>query len=258
MSYTLLDYVQTILSSLDSDEVNSYNESVESLQVANIVKTCYNDLMARADLPEHYNMFELDGLGDTTKPVVMERPTQVLSLLWLDYNTIADGETDPNWKRLTFKPIDEFLKMQYNLNLDDDSVEEFNLTVGAAAINFLYRTDKAPQYYTTADDSVIVFDSLDTAVDTTLQGSKTQAYGKINQTFTMSDSFVPFFDPDVATLLLNESKILAFAELKQIGHDVAKQWSNRGWTKLQKAKRGINQDRNELDRAPNYGRNSWR
>lgn len=257
-SYTLLDYVQTILSSLDSDEVNSYADTVESLQVANIVKTAYNDLIARADLPEHYTMFELTASGDPTQPVLMTRPATVLSILWVDYNTIADGETAPNWKRLTFLPVDEFLRQQYALSLDDDNVEEMTVLSGTATISFLYRTDKAPQYYTTFDDSTIIFDSHDIVVDTTLQGTKTQCYGKLDQTFTLSDSFVPFVDRDMSTLLLNEAKILAFAELKQISHDVARQWANRGWVKSQKSARGINQDRNELDRAPNYGRKSWR
>jgi hypothetical protein len=254
--YTLLDYVQTILSSLDSDEVNSYSDTVESVQVTNIVKTCYNDILARVDLPEHYSLFELNASGDPDMPVLMTRPSSVLSLQWLKYNTIADGETTPNWRPLTFMPIDKFQEMQYQLSTDEDNVESFDYSEGTApdSITFLYRTDKAPQYFTTFNDSVIIFDSHDIEVDSTLQKTKTLAYGKKDQTFTLDDEFVPFLDPDMSTLLLNESKVLAFSELKQVGHDIAKQWATRGWTKIQKSKRGINNERNEIDRSPNYGR----
>ena len=253
-SYTLLDYVQTILSSLDSDEVNSYDDTVESVQVAHIVKTCYNDILARADLPEHFTLFELNASGDPDMPVLMTMPSSMLSLQWLKYNKIADGDTAPNWQSLTFMPIDQFQTMQYMLNTDDSNVLSFDYTENSDSLTFIYRDDKAPDYYTTFNDTTVIFDSHDDTVDSTLQKTKTLAYGKKDQTFTMDDDFIPFLDPDMSTLLLNEAKVLAFSELKQVGHDIARQWANRGWTKVQKSKRAINNERTELDRAPNYGR----
>lgn len=254
-SLTLLDYVQLIASSLDSDEVNSYDDSVESLQIANVVKTVYDDIQSRADLNEHYTMFELTASGTSTRPVMMHRPSFVTSLLWVKYNIIADGETAPHWREIKFLPIDKFMEMQYQLSTDDSNVGSFDYTVNTDnTLTFIYRDDKAPDYYTTYDDTTIIFDSYDSEVDTTLQKTKTLCYGKKDQTFTLSNTFVPFLDRDLSNLLLNEAKVLAFSELKQVGHDVAKQWANRGWTKVQKSKRGINQDRTELDRAPNYGK----
>ena len=60
---TLLRLVQDILSSLDSDEVNSISDTPESLQVANIVRTTYEDLVSLLDLPEHFSFFELTTAG---------------------------------------------------------------------------------------------------------------------------------------------------------------------------------------------------
>jgi hypothetical protein len=248
--YTLLEYVQTVLSSLDGDEVSSITDTTESLQVANIVKTVYNDIQARADIPEHYMMFQLTASGDDTKPTLMTRPSDVLSIEWVQYNKVISGETDPLFQPVTFKPLDEFLAMQDQLRVSDTEVASFSHDDAT----FIYRNDKAPDFYTTYDDATMIFDSYDSTVDTTLQASKTRCYGRKDQTFTLSNSFVPFFDRDLSTLLLNESKVLAFAELKQMGHDVARQWANRGWVKSQQTKRGIDQKRNELDRAPNYGR----
>jgi len=51
MKLSLLDITQKILSSLDSDPVNSIDDTVESIQVADIVKESYYSLMAERDWP---------------------------------------------------------------------------------------------------------------------------------------------------------------------------------------------------------------
>src|SRR5688572_14571764 len=213
--YTLLDYVQTILSSADGHEVTSITDTTESLQAANIVKTCYNDIQARINLPEHHTLFELTAPGDSTKPVLMTRPSDVMSIDWVQYDKILDGETDPNYVKLDFLELPDFLRMQDSMNVSDTTVETFEHTIGTDTITFIYRNDKAPDYYTTYDDRTFIFDSYDSEVDTTLQKDKTRCYGRKDQTFTLDNSFVPFLDRDASTLLLNEAKILAFAELKQ-------------------------------------------
>lgn len=253
-SYTLLEYVQAILSSMDSDEVSSITDTTESLQVAHIVKTVYNDIQLRMDFPEHYTLFELDASGTSTKPVLMTRPSDVMSIEWVQYNKVQSGDTDPIYRKIDFLPLDKFLLMQDTLNVSDTTVESFDQTISSDSITFIYRNDKAPDFYTTYDDLTLIFDSYDSAVDTTLQKDKTRCYGRKDQTFTLENSFVPFLDRDASTLLLNEAKVLAFAELKQMGHDVARQWASRGWNKMQKTKRGVDAIRNELDRAPNYSR----
>lgn len=240
---------------MDSDEVNSITDTTESLQVSHIVKTVYNDIQARLDLPEHYTLFELNASGDNTQPILMTRPSDVISIEWVQYNKVLTGDTDPLFQDVVFKPLNEFLAITDSLLVSDSTVESFDYTIGSDDITFIYRNDKAPNYYTTFDDLTMIFDSYDSAVDTTLQKTKTRCYGRKDQTWTMSNSYVPFLDRNASTLLLNEAKVLAFAELKQMGHDVARQWANRSWVKSQKDKRGIDINRSELDRLPNYGRN---
>jgi hypothetical protein len=118
----------------------------------------------------------------------------------------------------------------------------------------MYRNDKAPEYYTTFDDHTLIFDSFDVAVENTLQKTKTLAYGKKDQTWTEEDDFVPFIDKEMAILLLNEAKGLAFLELKQVGHPRAEQTGHRLWVANQKKKRSVDSNRDELSRAPNFGR----
>lgn len=255
MSWTLLDYTQAILSSLDSDEVNSISDTVESAQVVKILKTVYEQIVAKNDLSEHYDLYQLEASGDNTKPTKMTRPTDVHSLEWIKYNVETASNTDDYYRVIQFLPLDEFLDRMHQLVESDDTVGTFTETIGTSDIKFFYRNDVAPCYWTTFDDHTIIFDSYDSAVDTTLQKAKTLAYGKKAQTWTESDSFVPFIDSEFAVYLLNEAKALAFAELKQTQHAKAEQSSRKLEIDLQKKKRSLDRNRRELDRMPNYARN---
>lgn len=80
MKKTLLEMTQTILSSLDSDEVNSTSDTTESLQVARLIQTVYESLVDIANLPEVKTLFELSASADPDLPVVMYRPDNVLDV----------------------------------------------------------------------------------------------------------------------------------------------------------------------------------
>lgn len=85
MKLTLLGYVQSILSSLDSDEVNSISDSTESMQVAELVRQTYYNVISRSDLPEHKQLIQLEPSLDITQPVVMIIPDGVNKIEWLKY-----------------------------------------------------------------------------------------------------------------------------------------------------------------------------
>src|SRR6266481_2443007 len=95
MKRTLLDYTQSILSSLNSAEVNSIGDTPESLQVAEILRTTYYNILGRAELPEHDKLFQLTSSTDATKPVLMFRPNEgVAKLNWVQYyNSNPTGST---------------------------------------------------------------------------------------------------------------------------------------------------------------------
>jgi len=83
----------------------------------------------------------------------------------------------------------------------------------------------APTYYTSFDENYIVFDSYDSDVDTSLQNSKVQCYGKRYPTFTMSDAFTPDLPVQMFSYLLNEAKSTCFLTLKQAPNQKAEQHS---------------------------------
>lgn len=83
--FTVLDMTQEILSSMTSDEVNSISDTTESLQVANILKRKYYDIISRGDLPEHNQVFQLTPSIDAASPVLMYVPDGIGHVEWIKY-----------------------------------------------------------------------------------------------------------------------------------------------------------------------------
>lgn len=253
MKYTLLDMTQTILSSMDSDEVNSISDNTEANQVATVIRTVYYDLIDRLNLPEHYSLITLDASGEPLKPVLMTVPSTVAHIKWLKYDYATDEDPDKNMQDLKFLALEDFLNMSYQKDIDETYVDSFTQTIGSDTFTILYDNDSAPHYYTTFDDHYVLFDSYDSDVDGTLQKSKTLACARLYIPFEMEDNFTPDLDDAQFTLLLNEAKSLAWLELKQTQHPKAEQNARRGWVRSQKDKYAI-EGLSDFDKLPNFGR----
>lgn len=239
MRYTLLELVQNVLSSMDSDEVNSIEDTVESKQVVAIIKTVYDDIISRGGLLSNKTLFNLVSSGDSTQPVLMTKPLGIDRIDWIQYNRILFGDTDAVWSNVTYMKPEEFIRMIYELLPSESTVDTFNYTTDGFTIILNYRNDIGPTYYTTFDDNTIIFDAYDSAVDSTLQTSKTLAYGSKTTDFIESDVFVPNLQPQQFALLLSESKSLAWSELKQTPHPKAERASRRNWIHLSKTRQNI-------------------
>ena len=68
-------------------------------------------------------------------------------------------------------------------------------------------------------------DAYDVGIDSTLQTSKTQCYGKQDPSWTMSDAFIPDLPANAFSLLLNEAKSTCFLVIKQMANNKAEQHS---------------------------------
>lgn len=217
---TLLDIVQDILNSLDSDEVNSINDTLESLQIAQIVKTTYYNIIDGKDWPQLYQLYQLTGLGNTNKPTHMAIPSDVVDVDWVRYNVRTSTDTKDRFTKIDYISPEEFIDL---VNARDSSATNVQQVTDVVTLNII--DDKAPQYWTSFDNDYIVFDSFDSDVDTTLQESKTQCYGKRHPTFSLTDAFVPDLPVQAFSYLLAEAKSTAFIELRQSPNSKAEQHS---------------------------------
>lgn len=277
MRQTLLELTQTVLSRLDSDEVNSISDTSESLQVAQIIKNKYYDIIARADLPEQKELFQLVPATDADKPVLMSLPPTVTKFEWIKYfdtnvldgseipshghdinvdivsGNMSDPNTAPGYKYVTILPIDQFMDMINSFNPLSSNVEQFNFVDQGNTFTFYYKNNAQPSYCTVISNSSVVFDSFDNTQDSTLQASKTLCWGQIVTPFQMVDNFVPDIDDSQFPLLLNEAVSLAFYELKQTPHALAAQEVKRQWNQVQKNK-SIDGKPSHFDQLANFGR----
>lgn len=85
MKLTLLQYVQSIASSLNSDEVNSISDNAESLQIAEIVRQVYFNIITRTHLPENKQFLQFEPSLNVATPTLMYLPDGSTKIDWIKY-----------------------------------------------------------------------------------------------------------------------------------------------------------------------------
>lgn len=247
---TLLEMTQNILSDMDSDTVNSISDSVESLQVAQVIRDTYYNIISHLDIPEHNTLLQVTALGDSNRPNYMKFADNVSNIKWLKYNNETLTDTDANYQDVTYITPEDFIKIAISRKESDTNVI---LVTDFSQVPLLIVNDKAPQYFTSFDDEYLVFDSYDSSVDSTLQSSKTMCWGKKEPSWTNSDTFVPDLDAEFFSYFLSEAKAASFVVIKQISNNKEEARSRRQLTRWQNDKhRTSNPDK--VNWQPNYGR----
>jgi hypothetical protein len=244
---SLLDITQNILSDMNSDEVNSITDTIESMQVAQIIKSTYYNIIDGRDWPHLYQLFQLTPSGDSTKPTHMQIPENVVDVSWVKYDCKEFGDIKDKVRKMVYKKPEDFIEL---LDQRDSSISTIDEVIDVSGVHLNIYNDRAPTYYTSFDNETIIFDAYDIAVDTTLQNSKTACYGKLNPSWIMTDTFVPDLPTQSFSYLLNEAKSTAFLLIKEMPNQKAEQHS-------------ITQRRRQSQQAwnvaggikfPNYGR----
>jgi hypothetical protein len=253
MKYNLLRMVQLILSSMDSDEVNTINDTVESRQVVDVIETTYNDLMSELDLPEHYDFFELQPSNDITKPTWLRIPEGVISIDYIQYDNAEDLVTVRNFQNVNPLVRYDFFQRMNSLDSADANVYQYNYLVGTQTFDVRGYNDRFPGHYTVVADHSIIFDNYRADLEQTIVANKTMCYGKLIPVFQRQDTFVPDLDPENFTLLFNEAKSQAFIELKQVANAKADQRARRALVSVSRNKHKTEQPM-PLRQAYDFGR----
>lgn len=229
MKMSLLELTQDILNDLDSDEVNSIDDTVEAQQIAQIIKSTYFAIISNRNWPHLKRGISLEASGDDAYPSHMKLADNVKELSFVNYNKARLGETRKLYQSVKWLEPDDFLRYTNQRNSDDSNIDVISDYSG---VELLIRNDQAPTYYTSFDDTHLVFDSYDSAVDDTLQESKVQAQGYVNPLWLVEDDFIPDLPEEAFTYLLEEAKSRASLKLKQSQDAKAEQESNRQRTWL--------------------------
>lgn len=246
---TLLEVVQDVLSDMTSDVINSIDDTEEAQQVAQIVKSTFLAFMSNRNWPHTRQLVNLIASTDTDRPTHMELDDEIKEMISVFYDKKRTGETRLLYQEVEWKDPDDFLRLTNSRNSDNTNI----LTVSdPSGVVLLIQNDKAPKYYTSFDDTVLVFDSWDSDVENTLQSSKTQARAYVTPTFEMDDDYIPDLPEEAFSAFLEECKSRAQMKLHQVEDVKSEQEARRQqkWLsrKAWRVAGGI--------KYPNYGRRS--
>lgn len=250
MKYTLLEIVQEILSDMDSDEVNSIDDTVESQQVASIVRSAYMAIMSNRNWAHLRKLVNLVNSTTPAQPTHMYLESPIKEMVYVNYNCVKpDQQNRRIYQTMKWLEPDAFLRRQNALNSDLANVDVIQDPTG---IELLIRNDKNPEYFTSFDDNALVFDSYLSSVENTIQSSKVQACAYVMPTWTHLDDAVPDLPDEAFTLLIEEAKSRAMLRLKQVADQKSEQEARRQNQWLSRKQWRVNGG----VKYPDYGRRS--
>lgn len=250
MKMTLLEIVQDILNDLESDEVNSIDDTAEAAQVAQIVKSCYMEWMSNREWSHLKRLIPLSHSGTPEKPTHILLPENIKELTYFAYeSTRVEGTDEYSMNEVRYLYPDEFLRRVNSRGLHTQNVQTVTDFSGT---KFVVRTNAAPSVWTSFDDKYLVCDSYDSSLDDALKASKIQAMAVVMPKWVHEDDAVPDLPAEAFAGLLAEAKSTAFFSLKQMVNEKAEQKAARQqrWLSRKNGRTGNKQ------RYPNYGRRS--
>lgn len=221
---TLLKIVQNILNDLDSDEVNSIDDTVESQQVANIVEACYNEMISNRNWPHLKRLIQLEESGDLSKPTYLKLPEGLKELITFHYNRQRPGQLMSVLQEVHYKNPEDFLRFISGRN---STVDWVTPTIDTSGSTLLIVNNQPPTYWTSFDDTYIVCDAYDADIDDTLRKAKTQCLAYVETPWEAVDDFIPNLPEEAFAALEEEAKSTAFIVLKQSSNPKAEQKAAR-------------------------------
>jgi hypothetical protein len=247
---TLLEMVQNILSALDSDEVNDINDTLEAIQVAEVIKETFFEQFNNIETPSSRSLIKLDALSDVNSPNYLEYNEDLKDIHWIKYkNDRANGK----FETVCYVTPEEFLEICLSYTSTTDNV--FLTTDPISGVQYYIKNNRAPAYYTCFDETYLAFDSYDVTYDATLQSSKTIVYGTKHPAFSMTNDFTPPIPHNLFPLLLAEAKSTCFLNLKQVASSKEEQRARRQRIRMQNDQfKSREQQWRHINNGPNFAR----
>lgn len=234
MNLTLLDTINYCLDYMDGFRVSTIDDTIESQQIASIAEKVFYDLVEDVFNDEKMSdLIQLESLADNTKPNYLKLPERANRIYESSvmYNTATDGSIEMT--EIEYIPPKDFLVHIGNRELDATSqlVEDFS------GYDMIILNDQMPKYYTDFDDEYLVFDSFDSSVEATLQGSKSGVLTKVRRTWTVDESYeidLPdWFHPTYLNAVISEVSLT----LKEEPNFMAAKRARSGVIKARKKQR---------------------
>src|SRR5574343_945444 len=119
MKKTLLEIVQDIANDLDSDFVNSIDDTVEAQQIAQIVKSTFNEMISNRNWPHLKKLVQFEAAGSLSKPNYLRIPEGTKEVEFINYDCRKVTDTSAKYREIKYLKPDEFLKLCSSRNTDN-------------------------------------------------------------------------------------------------------------------------------------------
>lgn len=246
--YTVLEMTQTILEKMDSDEINSIFDTPESIAVAGEVRDTYWSWLAGLEDRQRKELIRLESLGDDQFFNQLKVPDNVVVAETVRY------KIDHEWHTIPYVDPKVFLENSYNRS---SHYTEVRAGKGNRAASLRVGTNEDPSCYTTFDNDIFIFDSVNTNIENTLQESKSGCWASVFPEFRLEDTFVPELRVDEFPGFLNDAIAACFIHFKGVSNSKSEKRARDQMVRSQNnRKRGRN--RNVADYIENRGRGRHR
>lgn len=227
MKLTLLEIVQSVLSSMDSDPVNSISDTEEALQVAQVAEEVYFQLLNDNSKDWEFlkKVRQLEALSDPDKPNYLRLPTDVSEVYWIRYEVTDENDTFTKYRTLHYRSPEDFISIVQRRRDNEDNIDvvtDFN------GVDMFIKNDEHPHFYTTFDDKHITTDSYNSSVENTHQSSRSVMYCLETPSFLKDDEFVPDLPGKMFSTYLAQVKTVCFFYFKQMENPLDDRAGRRG------------------------------
>lgn len=252
MAKTLLKIVQDVLSTCDSDTVDSIGATYEASQIATLAENIYYDIVNEYSLPTLRKFSFLEGVGDVDRPNLLKLPDNVRNVIWWKYDKRLDTGDKKQYNDVIYvEPIEFVNRCNQRDSLDTTRNQTI---VFDSEISLVIGTDAAPAFWTTFDNKYVVTDSYDITIDATLQQSKTQAFVEYGPVFTVDDTFIPELPENLESLYYRSVENTAYTLFKQQSNPKLEQKERWLRIRAQRNKHRLDADQPSFKETINFGR----
>jgi uncharacterized protein with NAD-binding domain and iron-sulfur cluster len=232
---------------MDGDFVNSIDDTEESMQVAQIVRSTYNAMMSNRNWAHTRHPIQLVPTANLAQPTHVTVPDKIKELYFINYNIAKAGDEQVSFVPMKWKEPDEFLQLTNYYNTSEDNV---TTVVDDSGVSFQIMNDTAPSFYTSFDDRTLVFNSYDSAVESNITANRMQSMAYMMPDFIVQNSAIPNLPDDAFALLVESAKSKASWKLRQVADPAAQAEAKRQTKWLARNHRRVNKG----IKYPNYGR----
>src|SRR5574339_547395 len=141
---TYLEIVRDVLLEVTNGGVycTTIDESIESTQIAEIVKNTYYHIIDGRNWPHLFTLFQLTETSAST-PTHFTISTNVMDIDFIKYNKVRAGETRNRYEEIYYREPKEFIEILNGRVSDNSNVTVITDTSG---LPLNIHNDRPPQY----------------------------------------------------------------------------------------------------------------